>query len=180
MAEQASAMLTLSSVGDPQDLKLRLELRNTGTTQFSVDRELVWFFSVWCLDDVGNDFSFKPVGRMPPPEPGEATLRFVSVRPGEAIARVLDLREGFVGYESGLATRADWVDMFWAGEPVLRLGGRKHPARVGVGYSTREYASGAFEAYTHREVPPDLLREDLSVEIELAGPHTKAPPLRSE
>jgi len=178
--EQASAMLTLSSVGDPQDLKLRLELRNTGTTQFSVDRELVWFFSVSCLDDAGDYFSFRPVGFMPSPKPGEATLRFVSLRPGETIAGVLDLREGFVGYRSGFVTRADWVGVTFAEEPVFRVGVGEHPARVRVGYSTREDPRGAFEAYTHWEVPPDLLREDLSAEIELAGPHTKAPPLRSE
>lgn len=130
--------LELSYAPDTSILTVRL--RNIGTAPLVVDRELVFLLDVRLIDASGKEIRWTP-GADKPFEAGDWKNkdRFVSVKPGEHVARVIDLRKGFTQFSCAVGTMMTDSAEFQppqihAGEGTVSLEGDKTPAKIVVSY----------------------------------------------
>ncbi|MBM4038620.1 MAG: M56 family metallopeptidase [Planctomycetes bacterium] len=98
--------------GDLQRTQLKLTATNTRPNDLVLDRELVAGFDLSFLTGLedpvfyreGRNVSCEVVEKLPKPRPEEAATRFVSLKPGQSLSRVLDLSKPIQCVEQGHAS----------------------------------------------------------------------------
>jgi hypothetical protein len=154
------AATTLPAAGRPQAAlevawrggadAVTVVLRNTGQTPIKVDRKLVLLVAINALDANGAPIHWDRGPAMDRPK--NVQDRFVTLAPGEAAERIVDLRTGFPNFVWGWGTRVSAQGSYHVPNAYValdRLPASARPAAIEVRYETGGFMyDDCFRAYT--------------------------------
>jgi hypothetical protein len=134
----------------PGGQAVTVTLRNTGQTPIKVDRKLVLLVTITALDASGTPIHWDYGPALDRPK--NAQERFVSLEPGEAAERIVDLRTGFPNFVWGWGTRFAGENSYHvpnAYVALARLPAAVMPAAIDVRYGPGGFMyEDCFRAYT--------------------------------
>lgn len=139
-----NATLEVQKRGTHDNPALLIALRNTGDRPIKVDRELVFLTYVTATTADGTVIPFEEDASVDVTRPAPQSLkdRFVSLLPGEAISRLIELRGGFKVFQCGIGFGGEQGTAVSSYEAFARLPADTTPDTMivtyKVGYGFRE------------------------------------------
>lgn len=131
-------ILEVRQQGEAEEISFVLTLRNSGNEDVVVDEELVFLVNVFPTNEKRH--VRLNVKDLEPPKLDAAgwKKRFVTVPPGQSIARHIDLRKGFKNFEYGVAIRANGVEVPGGGsEAICSVPPEEEVTRVYINYGAQ-------------------------------------------
>jgi hypothetical protein len=139
-----------------------ITLRNTGQTPIKVDRKLVLLVTINVLGADGVPIPWETGLALDRPK--NVQERFVSLEPGEAAERIVDLRTGFPNFVWGWGTRMTPQGSYHVPNAYIalaRLPAAAKPAAIEVRYGPGGFMYGdCFRAYTGQSLADSGLFQD--------------------